>query len=171
MRTTNAEGISVREAHVGDTPEVLRLAGVMYEAMGRDPSQSEWREAATEQLRRRLGQDVMVMVAEDPISPDRLVATAAASIATRLPGPGKASGRVAYVQWIATDPAWRRRGLAREVTTALLEWLTTRDVPIVELHATAEAAPMYRALGFEPGPYPAMRLGLMPSQTGSPEMR
>jgi len=158
----------VRPAAAADLPEVFRLAALMYDAMGWDAAGREWREAGTAQLQERLGRDVMVMVAEDPERPDRLAATAAASIATRLPGPRDPTARVAYIQWVSTDPAWRRRGLARAVTAALLRWLADERVLSVELHATAEAEPIYLALGFAQGPHPSMRLRLTPSQAGAP---
>ncbi len=47
-----------------------------------------------------------------------------------------------YIQWVSTDFAWRRRGLARAITIALLDWITKRQVHPVELHATPEAEPV-----------------------------
>ncbi len=70
-------GLAVRPARVSDSSEVVRLAAAMYEAMGLDASGSAWRQAAAEQLRARLGDDVMVFVADDPATPGRLAATGA----------------------------------------------------------------------------------------------
>lgn len=148
---------AVRPAEPADTQEVIRLAGLMYEAMGIDASDAAWQRAAADQLHRRLGGDVMVFVVDDPGSAGRLAATGAASITTRLPGPGNPAATVAYIQWISTDPAWRRRGLARLITKALLDWLTAREVRLIELHATADGERLYRALGFAPGAHLAMR--------------
>lgn len=153
-------GLAVRPARVSDSSEVVRLAAAMYEAMGLDASGSAWRQAAAEQLRARLGDDVMVFVADDPATPGRLAATGAGSIATRLPGPLHPRASFGYIQWVSTDPAWRRRGLAGAITAALLGWFAARGVEAVELHATAQGEPVYRALGFAPGPHPALRLRL-----------
>lgn len=133
--------IPVRCADLDDADEVIRLAGLMYEAMGIDAAGKGWRQMAADQLRRRLGDDVMVAVVDDPTSGGRLAAAGAGVIAVRLPGPGNLSARVGYLQWVSTDFAWRRRGLARAVTVGLLDWFTQRQVRAVELHATPEAQP------------------------------
>ena len=59
-----------------------------------------------------------------------------------------ADGRYGYVQWVATDPEFRRRGHSRAVMVALLTWFRTEHVTIVDLRATPEAESLYRSLGF-----------------------
>jgi GNAT superfamily N-acetyltransferase len=59
---------------------------------------------------------------------------------------------------MATDPSARRRGYAREVFTALLDWFESEGVTSVALHATGEGAPLYRSFGFsEPENAPLSR--------------
>lgn len=152
--------MSVRPAHLEDAGEVIRLAALMYEAMGLDASGEAWRRTATDELRRRLGRDVIVYVVDDPEHPGRLAATGAGSIAVRLPGPANPSAQVGYIQWISTDPAWRRRGLARSITVSLLRWFSERQVRSVELHATPAGERLYRELGFDHGDNPGLRLRL-----------
>ena len=84
---------AIRRAHLEDVDEVIRLAALMYEAMGIDASGGTWRKMAADQLRRRLGLDVMVFVVDDPTFPGRLAAVGAGSIAARLPGPGNPSAQ------------------------------------------------------------------------------
>jgi GNAT superfamily N-acetyltransferase len=153
----------VRLADLDDADEIIRLAGLMYEAMGVDASGQGWRQRAADQLRHRLGDDVMVAVVDDPTRSGRLVATGAGVIAVRLPGPRNPSARVGHVQWVCTDFGWRRRGLARAVTITLLDWFAARQVPSVELHATPDGESLYRALGFEQGWYPGLRIRLAPT--------
>ncbi|MHB8658955.1 MAG: GNAT family N-acetyltransferase [Solirubrobacteraceae bacterium] len=149
-----------RRALLSDVDEVIRLASLMYQAMGMDASGKEWGRAAADHLRRRFGDDVMVFVVDDPMRPGRLSASGAGSIAARLPGPGNLSARIGYIQWVSTDIAWRRRGLARAVTRALLDWFVEQEVRSVELHATQEAEPLYGALGFDQGMNPSLRIRL-----------
>jgi len=149
-----------RRARLSDLDEVIRLASLMYEDMGMDASDEEWRRAAAEHVRRRLGDDLMVFVVEDPTHPGHLAATGAGSIAARLPGPSNPSARVGYIQWISTEVVWRRRGLARAIATALIDWFGEQEVRAVELHATREAEPLYRALGFDQGANPGLRIPL-----------
>lgn len=89
-----------------------------------------------------------LFVVEDPTRPGVLVSCGAGVIATRLPNPWHPDGRAGYVQWMSTDPAFRRRGLGRAVLRAVLDWFEDCGVENVELHATAEGAPLYRSEGF-----------------------
>ena len=154
----SAHGLRIRPATVDDTAEVIRLAALMYEAMGLDATGSAWRQAAATALASRLGGDAVVFVADDPGAAGRLVATGAGVIATRLPGPANPAARVGYIQWVSTDTRWRRLGLARLITSALIAWLRERDVRAIELHATPQAADLYHSLGFGPGANPGLRV-------------
>jgi GNAT superfamily N-acetyltransferase len=141
--------VQPRLATPDDTPELLRLAATMYSSMGLDASGSEWREEATTLLAERLGGDeVGIFVVDDPERPGGLAACGGAAVIQRLPGPSTPTGRWGYVQWMATDTAYRRRGLARAVFTAILGWLEERGVQNAELHATASGEPLYRSFGF-----------------------
>jgi hypothetical protein len=85
--TWHEGGIAVRAATLDDTPEVIRLAGLMYAAMGMDASGHAWREAAGQALATRLGRDTAVFVADSPAAAGRLAAAGAGTIARRLPAP------------------------------------------------------------------------------------
>jgi ribosomal protein S18 acetylase RimI-like enzyme len=61
---------------------------------------------------------------------------------------------------MATDPDHRRSGHARAVFEAILAWLGERCVGNVELHATVEGEPLYRAYGFYSPRYPQLRARL-----------
>ncbi|MER0245898.1 GNAT family N-acetyltransferase, partial [Streptomyces sp. HSW2009] len=65
-------------------------------------------------------------------------------------------GRVGTVLGVITDPVHRRRGHSRAIMTGLLDWFAGRDVARVDLHASAEGEPLYRALGFADHPDPAL---------------
>jgi GNAT superfamily N-acetyltransferase len=151
-------GWAIRPALIGDAAEVVRLADVMYEAMGLDASDRRWRQGAAEALTSRIDGDTAVFVADDPTVAGRLAACGAGTIALRLPGPANPAARVGYIQWVSTDPRWRRRGLARRIMVSLLDWYERMDVPSVELHATPEGEGLYRSLGFDEGANPALRL-------------
>ena len=147
-----------RAATPADTPEMLRLATTMYESMGLDASDGAWRSRATSLLAERLGGDEVVMFAvDDPERPGRLASCGGAAVIQRVPGPTTPTGRWGYVQWMATEPAYRRRGLARSVFAAILEWLEERGVTHVELHATPAGEPLYRSFGFSPPASPEFR--------------
>lgn len=138
---------------------MLRLAALMYSAMGVTVV-PEWHAVAVAALLDRLGKDVTAKVVDDPTRPGTLAACGAGVTAQRLPGPTNLAARVGYLQWVCTDASWRRRGLARAVTTALLDDFRQRGVLGVELHATPDGEGLYRALGFTEGPNPGLRLRL-----------
>ncbi|AXI79249.1 GNAT family N-acetyltransferase [Peterkaempfera bronchialis] len=73
-----------------------------------------------------------------------------------MPRPAAAAAPLAalalfgFVLNVCTDPTQRRRGHVRACTEALLGWFDAHGVTRVDLHATAEAEPLYRRLGFRP---------------------
>ena len=50
-----------------------------------------------------------------------------------------------------TEPAHRRRGIARALMQEVLEWSRRAGVTRVVLHASEKGKPLYQQLGFEPG--------------------
>jgi GNAT superfamily N-acetyltransferase len=140
--------VGARCATVDDGPEIVRLARLMYETMGAAGADRSWEDHALDQLRRRLGRDAAVYVVDNPDDPGRLAASMAGTINHRLPGPLNPTGLVGYAQWACTDPRYRRRGFARLVMVALLDWFEAHGVRVVELHSTPFAEDLYRSLGF-----------------------
>ena len=66
-----------------------------------------------------------------------------------LPRPGYLDGGTeAYVLNVYTEPAHRRRGLARQVMDAIIAWCDAERVSRISLHASDDGRPLYEALGF-----------------------
>ena len=145
---TRPQNPLARPATKDDADEIVRLAALMYESMQMDATGEPWRELALSAFATRLGVDAFAYVVENPDAPGRLVASGAATLSQRLPSPRNTVALVGYIQWVATDPPYRRRGYARDVLLGLLDWLKLRGAVSVELHATDVAAPLYRSLGF-----------------------
>ena len=147
-----------RIATPDDVPELIRLAAIMYASMGLDVDDAVWRASAERVARGRLGgEDAVAFAVDHPSVPGRLVACGAATIAQRLPGPLNPTGRAGYVQWMATEQEFRRRGLARAVLKAIVGWLAERGVVAVDLHATPAGEPLYRSEGFADPMTPSLR--------------
>ena len=147
-----------RLATLADTAEILRLAALMYDSMGLDASGEEWREPAAKLLAERLGgDDLVVFVVDDPDHGGRLAACGGAAVIQRLPGVMSTDGRWGYIQWMSTEPRYRRRGLARAVLAAIVDWLSARGVHHLELHATPVGEPLYRSFGFTDPATPELR--------------
>ena len=146
----------LRFARTEDAPEVVRLAALMFASIGLETGSPEWQTAGVEAVRCRLGDQLGVFVAAIP-GETRLVASVAGSITERLPTPKNPNGRTGYVQWVATDPDWRRMGLGRKLTSMLLDWFLSKGVHNVELHASREGEGVYRSLGFSDPPHPNLK--------------
>src|SRR4051794_32137259 len=114
--------VNARAATVDDAGEVVRLGALMFASMGMDVSGDEWTGNGLRHVRERLGDDLAAFVIDHPTEPGRLVASAAGTLASRLPTPVNPSGVAGYVQWVCTDSDHQQQGLGRKVMAALLAW-------------------------------------------------
>ena len=64
---------------------------------------------------------------------------------------GTEGKQLAWLSFVATRSDFRRKGLARQVTTACLKWMDEKHpgVPIGLYGEISKAAPLYRDLGFK----------------------
>jgi GNAT superfamily N-acetyltransferase len=164
-------GIPVRRANADDAIELSRLREVMFASYGPVPDRSLWWDAAVKELEQALADPegpLQSFVVDAPAAVlgradgavaggavggsaagwRELASCAVAIIDRRLPSPHNPIGYSGYVLSVATDPRHRRRGYARAVMQATLDWFESCGIQRVELHASAEAEPLYRALGF-----------------------
>jgi GNAT superfamily N-acetyltransferase len=78
-----------------------------------------------------------------------VIAGAGVVLRPLLPRPGHLDGGVeAYVLNVYTDPPHRRRGVARALMDAVLDWCQSQAIARVTLHASDEGRPLYLTLGF-----------------------
>lgn len=113
-----------------------------------DEQWTRWRRATSEVVAGLPSDTEALFVVDHPRRPGALVSCGAGIVVARLPSPWHPEGRTGYLQWMSTEPAFRRQGLARGVLRALLGWFDARGIDNIELHATAEGAPLYRSEGF-----------------------
>ena len=143
--------METRRATPDDTDELVRLRQVMIDALAAThPTASGWEAHAAEVFRSGLADGSVVAFVVD--GPDGLVAAGVGTVAQRIPGPGNHSGRFGFVQSMATDPDWRRRGLARAVFAALVDWFRAEGITAIDLHASPDGEALYRSFGFREGP-------------------
>ncbi|MBS2962435.1 GNAT family N-acetyltransferase [Actinocrinis puniceicyclus] len=143
-------GIAARQAVVADAEELTRLREVMISTFG-PVLDHGWREPCAEAFRAALadpGGPLQAFVTDAPDQPGMLAAGSVGVIQQRLPGPANPSGTTGYILSVATDPRFRRQGHARAVVVATLDWLRSRHVPRVDLHASEQGEWLYRDLGF-----------------------
>ncbi|TWD80459.1 ribosomal protein S18 acetylase RimI-like enzyme [Kribbella amoyensis] len=153
--------IEVRRAGPDDAPALVRLRGLMLEAMGQDLGgpDAPWRDVALRYFTDQLSSPASfaAFVADDPEA--GVVANAAGHVTVHPPGPKDPTTLRGALYNVSTEPAFRRRGLARACVTALLDWYRDETgVGQVELHATEEGAELYHSLGFVDSRYSTQRL-------------
>ncbi len=149
---------ALRLATAADVAELVRLRKLMMDAMGAPTGDPAWERACHEFLAASLAEGTTgAVVAGDPGEPGRLVACGVGTVAQRLPGPMAPNGRYGYIASMVTEEAWRGRGLATGIVRGLLDWFAGVGVRRVDLHASAQGEPIYRALGFTESPYPELR--------------
>jgi ribosomal protein S18 acetylase RimI-like enzyme len=149
----------VRQAAAGDVAELVRLRALLFETLGGDffnsPSEDgDWQVALAAVLREQISsKDVRILVVRGD---DGLAACGIGTIEQRLPGPHLRNGRIGHVIGVVTDPGHRRRGHSRAIMRGLLDWFRERDVARVDLYASQDGEPLYRALGFTDHPDPSL---------------
>jgi ribosomal protein S18 acetylase RimI-like enzyme len=141
---------TVRAATADDAEAVIKLRSAQVLS---EPLSNEWIQRCTRVLTPRLAPsgDARAFVIDGPDG--SLAACALGLIHPVLPAPAYPHGLAARVHLVATAPKSRRRGYARTVLSTLLDHLSKREhVTLFELHASDEAAPLYRELGFAGSP-------------------
>lgn len=78
----------------------------------------------------------------------QVVASAAGFLLDGYPREICLNRKVGYVAGVYVLPGWRRRGLARAVTQAAVDWLESIGCATVRLHAADDARPIYESMGF-----------------------
>jgi GNAT superfamily N-acetyltransferase len=58
--------------------------------------------------------------------------------------------RRAFILNVFTEPAFRRKGIARALVQTMMEWCRAQGFSSVRLSASEMGRPLYQSLGFEP---------------------
>ncbi|MEU9500110.1 GNAT family N-acetyltransferase [Streptomyces sp. NPDC048196] len=155
-----AQAGEVRRARQDDIAELVRLRALLFETLGGEffnpsPADVDWRDALAEVLAEKLAatDTVRILVVDGD---DGLAACGIGTVERWFPGPHNRNGSVGHVIGVVTEPAHRRRGHSRAIMQGLLDWFRERGVSRVDLYASADGEPLYRALGFADHPDPSL---------------
>jgi GNAT superfamily N-acetyltransferase len=77
------------------------------------------------------------------------------------PGPRYAGDRLAFVYNVYTEPAHRRRGLARQIMETIHAWCRAEGIGSMALNASRDGKPLYEAMGYAESPSPMMFLPIV----------
>lgn len=89
-----------------------------------------------------------------------IVAGGGVSVLPWPPGPRYMGNRIGVVYNVYTEPAHRRRGLARLVMDSIHAWCRDAGIASVALNASRDGRPMYESMGYRAPPNPMLFLGL-----------
>lgn len=153
----------VRAATIADVDALARHRPAMFAEMG----SSIDTEGVDEAFRRWLA-DLMpagtyrawVVEADG----HEIVAGGGITVVPWPPGPQYLGGRIAFAYNVYTEPAHRRRGLARMIMDAIHGWCRTSGIGVVGLNASSAGRSLYETLGYAPASSPMMMVGLEPSR-------
>ena len=77
------------------------------------------------------------------------------------PGPRYGGDKLAFVYNVYTEPAHRRRGLARLVMDTIHAWCRDAGITSVALNASRDGKPLYESMGYAESPSPMMFLPIV----------
>jgi len=145
----------IRRATVEDAAIIARHRVAMFTDMGIVPTDalaSRLLELSTAVLRVELGKESYVgWFALDGTA--EVIAGAGIYFMPQLPrisedGIDVVSSSMPVVQNVYTEPAWRKRGVARALMLKLMQWADEHSLDRLVLHASEEGRPLYASLGF-----------------------
>jgi len=118
-------------------------------AMSKDHLPADWAARALSYWNRRYQADELAwfFACDGP----QIIAGAAGFIEDGYPRDIATSRRVGYVGGVYVAPSYRRRGLARAVTEAAVDYLWQIGCERIMLHAAKLARPIYESMGFVAG--------------------
>jgi GNAT superfamily N-acetyltransferase len=142
---------AIRLAEPGDAELVARQRASMFRDMGAvSPEESDLLRKASEpwlfDLLTNGGYRGWLVEHERTV-----VAGGGLFVQTLGPVPGcYRVGRWGHIANMYTEPAHRRRGLARRLMETILDWCASQGIDHVTLAASDEGKPLYESLGFKP---------------------
>jgi GNAT superfamily N-acetyltransferase len=145
------EGYSIREAAIADAEVIVRHRREMFFDMGHnDP-------AVLEELAKSFRPWLIEKMSKEEYrgwfattTDGSIAAGAGLWLMNWPPGLYTAEPWRGNILNVYTEHAHRRRGLARSLVNAAVEWCGAKGIHVVILHSSTEGRPLYEALGFQP---------------------
>jgi len=145
------EDYSIREATSADSETIVRHRRAMFFDMGfQDPALLEemtksFRGWLTEKMARQEYRSWFAVTGDGSIA-----AGAGVWLMNWPPGLHTSEPWRGNILNVYTEPAHRRRGLARRLVSIARDWCGDQGIHVVILHSSDQGRPLYEALGFQP---------------------
>ncbi len=142
--------LTIRVACIADIPEILRQRRRMYEDMNYTDAGALHAMASltADYLQRAMADGTFRAWPAGDLN--RPIAGGAVLVTPWPAHPYDLECRRATVLNIYTDPAYRRRGIARQLMETMITWCRGEGFARVTLHASDDGRRLYESLGFEP---------------------
>lgn len=145
------ERITIRRATADDVDVITHQRRAMFEAMRLgDPAALEAMDVEFARwARAKIAEGLYLgwlAQADDGV----IAAGAGLWLMEWIPGPVTLLSPRGYILNVYTEPAYRKRGLATRLVSAILEWCRANGITLVSLHASDAGRAVYEALGFAP---------------------
>ena len=140
--------IQFRMATLDDTTTIIHHRNAMFADMnvGTPQSRTQMDTNFDSWLRRELSNGhYLGWLACDA---DTVVAGAGLWLIDNAPSPDGFAGRLPYLLNVYTEPEYRKRGLARQLVTQVIDYCREHQYPKIRLHASIYGRPLYEQLGF-----------------------
>ena len=95
---------------------------------------------------KHLNKDLMAYVARDEMD---IVSCAFLLIVEKPMSPSFITGKTGTVLNVYTKPNYRRKGIAKQLLTMLVDDSKALDISVIELKATEDGYSLYKSIGFE----------------------
>ncbi len=142
---------SIRSATLADVPIIVHHRQAMFTEMDVSGDHKTSTERFVEWLQAALpSQNYFGWLVETESG--EVVAGGGVSLLPRPPSPEDLNSHWAFVYNVYTEPAHRRRGLARRIMETIHAWCRARGLKTVALNASGFGRPLYEALGYQPNP-------------------
>lgn len=149
----------LRLATLADEATLVHHRIAMFQDMGLDFDADAVGAAYLEWLRLHMTiGDYRAWVIEDTAG--AIIAGAGLTILPWPPGPAYSGGRVAFIYNVYTEPAHRKRGLARGLMEAVHTFCRDEGIDNLALNASQFGRPLYEAMGYAVTTSPMMFLRL-----------
>ena len=150
---------SIRQATIADIPHLVSHREQMFRDMGIPAEFDAMRDAFERWLRDAIpSATYRGWVAVD--STGDVAAGGGLIVIPWPPGPMTMDPRCGFVFNVYTEPAHRKRGLARRMMDVMHEWCRGEGIERVVLNASTFGQPLYEAMGYVAADEPMMRLKL-----------
>ena len=153
----------VREAVLGDVDVLVRHRIRMFTDMGLALDAAALDTAFRPWLAEKMAAGIYrawLVEADD----GSIAAGGGISILPWPPGPNYMGDTIAIVYNLYTEPAHRRRGLARMLMNTVHAWAADHGISSVALNASRDGLPLYESMGYQVTPTPMMFYSLTKSK-------